>query len=266
VSAKKLPVTVLLALLIGLTVTAPITVLAEVYPSASRVDPRLRYTTYNPDQVYRLNATVLHACFIELAKGEQMEKYYTGDSEAWEVGKHANLVAIKPKTEKSETNLIISTNRGRVYVFELSVAKHAPMYGIRFSYPTEERKQARKKQLEKALTDSLDPARQGNRNYAYAGSGDTGIQPLEIFDNGSHTFMRFAESQRFPAVFAAGLAGERLVNPTVRENWLILARVERQWRLRDGPAVLCIRNDGARRYLRDNPGETTHGGILRAAQ
>ena len=265
-STGKLPVTVLLALLVALAVTAPVTALAEVYPSASRVDSRLRYTTYNPDQVYRLNATVLHACFIEFAKGEQMEKYYTGDSEAWEVGKHANLVAIKPTKETSETNLIISTNRGRVYVFELAVAKNAPMYGIRFSYPEEERKQTRKKQLKQALDDSLDPARQGNRNYAYAGSGDTAIQPLEIFDNGSHTFMRFAESQRFPAVFATGLAGERLVNPTVRENWLILARVERQWRLRDGPAVLCIRNDGARRTLRDNPGETTHGGIMRAAR
>lgn len=255
-----------LALLIALAITAPITAFAEVYPTASRVDSRLRYTTYNPDQVYRLDATVLRACFIEFAKGEQMEKYYTGDSEAWEVGKHANLVAIKPKRETSETNLIITTNRGRVYVFELAVTKRAPMYGIRFSYPNEERKQSRKKQLKKALDQSLDPERQGNRNYAYAGSGDAGIQPLEIFDNGSHTFMRFAENQRFPAIFATGLGGERLVNATVRDNWLILAQVENQWRLRDGPAVLCIRNDGGKRSLRDNPGETTHPGIVRTAQ
>jgi type IV secretion system protein VirB9 len=266
VNAKKLPVTVLLALLFALTVTAPMTALAEVYPSASRVDSRLRYTTYNPDQVYRLNVKVLHACFIEFAQGEQLKKYYTGDLDAWDVGKDGNVVAIKPKKEKSETNLIMTTNRGRVYVFELAVTDKAPMYGIRFSYPEEERKQARKKQLKQALDDSLDPARQGNRNYAYAGSGDTGIQPLEIFDNGSHTFMRFAESQRFPAVFATGLGGERLVNPTVHDNWLILTRVEHQWCLRDGPAVLCIRNDGARRTLRDNPGETTHGGIMRTAK
>ena len=114
--------------------------------------------------------------------------------------------------------------------------------------------------LKAALAQPLDPDRQGNQNYRYAGSGDTGIQPLEIFDNGSHTFMKFAESQRFPAVFATGIGGERLVNATVRENWLILPHVERQWRLRDGEAVLCIRNDGVKKRLGDNPGETTHRG------
>ena len=149
-------------------------------------------------------------------------------------------------------------------MFELAVTDKAPMYGIRFSYPNEERKKPKTKRLKKALEESLDPNRQGNRNYAYAGSGDRSIQPLEVFDNGSHTSMRFAESQRFPAVFAAGLGGERLVNPTVRESWLILTRVERQWRLRDGPAVLCIRNDGVQRRLPDNPGETTQSGIARA--
>lgn len=230
------------------------------------MDARLRYTTYNPDQVYRLDAAIGRACFIQFAEGEQMEKYYTGDSDAWEVGKHANLMAIKPKAETPETNLIVSTNRGRVYVFELALSERAPMYGIRFSYPEERRKQAKSKRLKEALEQSLDPARQGNRNYRYAGSGDTGIQPLEIFDNGSHTFLRFAEQQRFPAIFAAGSGGERLVNPSVRGNWLIVPEVARQWRLRDGAAVLCIRNDGAQRVLPDTPAETTHPGIRRAAR
>ncbi len=261
-NAKTLVLVVLLAL-IG---AVPATAIGEVYPQASRVDSRLRYTSYHPDQVYRLNAAIGRACFIQFAEGEQMEKYYTGDSEAWEVGKHGNLVAIKPKADTPETNLIISTNRERVYVFELALDKRAPMYGIRFSYPNEARKKAKTKQLKAALAQSIDPNRQGNRNHQYAGSGDTSIEPEEVFDNGSHTFMRFAEGQRFPAVFATGIGGERLVNPSVRDNWLILAGVERQWRLRDGEAVLCVRNDARPRRRRDNPGETTHRGIMRAAQ
>ena len=255
-----------LACLMALLVGIPASVLGEVYPQASRVDSRLRYTSYHPDQVYRLNAAIGRACFIQFAEGEQMEKYYTGDSEAWEVGKHGNLVAIKPKADTPETNLIITTNRERVYVFELALDKRAPMYGIRFSYPNEQRKKAKTKQLKAALAQSIDPDRQGNRNHEYAGTGDTSIQPEEVFDNGSHTFMRFAEGQRFPAIFATGIGGERLINPSVRDNWLILAGVERQWRLRDGEAVLCVRNDARPKRRRDNPGETTHRGIMRAAQ
>lgn len=249
-----------------LLASVPGMVFSEVAPTASRVDSRIRYTSYHPDQVYRLNAAIGRACFIEFAEGEQMEKYYTGDSEAWEVSKHANLVAIKPKAETPETNLIVTTNRGRVYVFELALNKRALMYGIRFSYPNEERKQAKTKRLKDALAQSLDPNRQGNRNYHYAGSGERGIQPVEIFDNGSHTFMKFSEDQRFPAVFAVGVGGERLINTTVRDNWLIVRGVRRQWRLRDGEAVLCIRNDSVKRRLLDNLGETTHRGITREAQ
>lgn len=252
-----------LAYLMAILAVIPAIAAGETSPKASRVDSRLRYTSYDPDQVYRLNAAIGRACFIQFAEGEQMEKYYTGDSEAWEVGKHGNLVAIKPKEDTPETNLIITTNRGRVYVFELALNKRALMYGIRFSYPNEARKQAKTKQLKAALAESLDPNRQGNRNFQYAGSGDTSIQPEEVFDNGSHTFMRFAEGQRFPAIFATGIGGERLVNPSVRDNWLIVPGVERQWRLRDGEAVLCIRNDARPRRRRDNPGETTHRGIMR---
>ncbi|MGB5830891.1 MAG: TrbG/VirB9 family P-type conjugative transfer protein, partial [Thiohalocapsa sp.] len=180
-----------LAVFMALLVGMPAIAVGETQPKASRVDSRLRYTSYHPDQVYRLNAAIGRACFIQFAEGEQMEKYYTGDSEAWEVGKHGNLVAIKPKADTPETNLIISTNRARVYVFELALDARAPMYGIRFSYPNEARKQAKTKLLKAALAESIDPDRQGNRNYQYAGSGDTSIEPEEVFDNGSHTFMRF---------------------------------------------------------------------------
>ena len=107
----------------------PMTGLAATYPKPSDVDRRLRYTTYDPDQVYILKAAIGRACFIQFAEGEEMERYYTGDSEAWEVGKHANLVAIKPTAASPNTNLIIATTAGRVYTFDLSLSKRAPMYG-----------------------------------------------------------------------------------------------------------------------------------------
>ena len=79
--------------------------------------------------------------------------------------------------------------------------------------------------------------------------------------------MRFPENMTFPSVFAIGPdGGETLVNRTVRDNWLILPNVARQWRLRHGKAVLCVRNDAFAPSGRDNPGETTHLGIERGAR
>jgi type IV secretion system protein VirB9 len=244
----------------------PATGLAATYPKPSDVDKRLRYTSYDPDQVYILKAAIGRACFIQFAEGEEMERYYTGDSDAWEVGKHANLVAIKPTAATPNTNLIIATTAGRVYTFDLSLSKRAPMYGVRFSYPNEERRRSETRRAKRDLAASLNPARQTQRNYRYAGAGSPAVQPVEIFDNGSHTFMKFAENQTFPTIFAVGADGEALVNKSVRGNWLIVPRVSREWRLRDGKEVLCVRNDAFAPDGRDNPAETTDPAITREAR
>ncbi len=256
-----------LSLALTLALLIPAAVSAVVYPASSRVDGRLRYTSYDPDQVYVLHAAIGRALFIQFADGEEMEKFYTGDSAAWEVGKHANLVAIKPTAATPDTNLILTTTAGRVYTFDLALNDRAPMYGIRFSYPNEERKRSNNARLRQELADSIDPNAQVQRNVRYAGAGSKDVQPSEVFDNGTHTFMRFPENQTFPSVFAVGPdGGETLVNKTVRGNWLILARVGRAWRLRHGRAVLCVRNDAYAPNGTDNPGETTSPSIHRSAR
>ncbi len=255
------------SLAVALALLLPATGIAATYPKASRVDGRLRYTSYHPDQVYVLQAAIGRALFIQFGEGEEMEKFYTGDSDAWEVGKHANLVAIKPTAETPDTNLIISTTAGRVYTFDLALNERAPMYGIRFSYPDEQRRATETARAKQELAASLDPNGQTRRNYRYAGAGSREVEPAEIFDNGTHTFMRFPENMTFPSVFAIGPdGGETLVNKTVRDNWLILPRVGRQWRLRHGNAVLCVRNDTFAPNSLDNPGETTRSTIERSAR
>ena len=252
-------------LAVALVLLLPAAGIAATHPKASRVDTRLRYTSYHPDQVYVLQGAIGRALFIQFSEGEEMERFYTGDSSAWEVGKHENLVAIKPTAETPDTNLIISTTAGRVYTFDLGLNERAPMYGIRFSYPNEDRRVKETARAKRELSVSLDPNGQTRRNYRYAGAGSAEVQPAEIFDNGSHTFMRFPENMTFPSVFAIDPdGGETLVNKTVRGNWLILPQVGRQWRLRHGKAVMCVRNDAFAPSGVDNPDETTRRGIERS--
>ncbi|AGA92411.1 type IV secretory pathway, VirB9 component (plasmid) [Thioflavicoccus mobilis 8321] len=252
---------------IALALLVPASCMAATYPKASGVDGRLRYTSYHPDQVYNLQAAIGRALFIQFADGEEMEKFYTGDSDAWEVGKHANMIAIKPTAEIPDTNLIVSTSAGRVYTFDLSLNDRAPMYGIRFSYPEEQHQASETARAKRELSASLDPHAQTRKNFRYAGAGSRAVQPSEVFDNGTHTFMRFPENTIFPSVFAIGPdGGETLVNKTVRGNWLILPAVGREWRLRSGKAVMCVRNDAFAPSGIDNPGETTSRAIERAAR
>lgn len=251
----------------ALALLLPASGIAATYPKASGVDGRLRYTSYHPDQVYNLQTAIGRALFIQFADGEEMEKFYTGDSEAWEVGKHANMIAIKPTAEVPDTNLIVSTSAGRVYTFDLSLNTRAPMYGIRFPYPNERRRASETARAKRELSASLDPHAQTRKNFRYAGAGSHAVQPSEIFDNGTHTFLRFPENMTFPSVFAIGPdGGETLVNKTVRDNWLILPSVGRQWRLRSGQAVMCVRNDAFAPSGVDNPGETTSQVIERATR
>jgi type IV secretion system protein VirB9 len=256
----------LIGLPVAIALLLPALAAAAVYPEPSRVDSRLRHTRYNPDQVYVLTAQIGRALYIQFADGEEMERFYTGDSDAWEVGKHANMVALKPTAEIPDTNLIIRTSTGRVYNFDLTL-NDPPMYGIRFSYPAEEHRATETARAKRMLDASLDPYAQTRRNYRYAGAGSREVQPAEVFDNGTHTFMRFPENRTFPSVFAIGPdGGETLVNRTVRDNWLILPAVGRQWRLRHGRAVMCVRNDAFAPSGADNPGETTSPGITRTAR
>ena len=139
------------------------------------------------------------------------------------------------------------------------------MYGIRFSYPNEQRRASETARAKQELSASLDPHAQTRKNYRYAGAGSREVQPSEIFDNGSHTFMRFPENMTFPSVFAIGPdGGETLVNKTVRGNWLILPAVGRQWRLRsrqggDVRAQRRLRADRQRQPRRDHEPRRSRG-------
>lgn len=250
---------VLAAMLVLVTSNA----VAVTEPSPSRGDPRLRYTTYNADEVYRLRAAIGRALFVQFAEGEEMEKWYSGDSKAWDVAKHGNVIAMKPTAEEPGTNIIVVTSAGRIYTFDVELGDPA-VYGIRFRYPDQEAARAKAKGMQQVLESALDPDQQVRRNYRYAATGSQELRPVLTFDNGRYTYMKFGENQGWPSVFAVAVDGqESLVNRTVRGNWLIIPRVGKLWRLRSGTAVLCIRNDYFSPEPSDNPSETNTPAIDR---
>ncbi len=223
---------------------APFSLAAE-NPAADPTDWRLRNAIYNKNQVYNLRTGVGFATYIQLEKGEELAEWYSGDPDAWDVASFNNLVTVKPKVVECKSNLIIATNKERVYNFALSI-RNDPFYGLRFQYPESDRlrlaEAARKAEIDKDLKDSIHPYMQEQKNIAYIASGNEEIKPALAFDNGSYTYFYFNEGEDLPAVYRKTPNGEKLTQRLTKDNWLIIPHVEREWAFRLGEMVVCVKN------------------------
>ena len=117
------------------------------------------------------------------------------------------------------------------------------MYSLTFVYPkevAEESVQALEAQRVTAALAVAPPIL--NRQYSFCGAKS--LRPVEAFDDGIQTTLRFPARVDLPAVFVRSDDGaESLVNFTVSGDGLIIHRVARALVLRRGRLVACLSND-----------------------
>src|SRR6266403_836233 len=114
---------------------------AETIPTRGSVDSRIRTTTYNADEVYKLSGFVGYAIELIFEDGETFSGTGGGDLGGVTIDAHGNSVLLKPKAAIVATNLVVFTDR-RAYRFDYSVSSRRPdghtddlMYAVRFLYP-----------------------------------------------------------------------------------------------------------------------------------
>lgn len=133
-----LPVLALLAFL-----NVPVVALAETTPSPSATDARVRYLTYEPDQVYQLIVSPGRVMTIVLDPAENITALQAGDSASWQIDllESGNVIVIKLLDEAGETNLTAISDTGRIYSFDITpnggteVSTDDLAYLVRFNYP-----------------------------------------------------------------------------------------------------------------------------------
>ena len=133
-----LPVLALLAFL-----NVPVVALAETTPSPSATDARVRYLTYEPDQVYQLMVAPGRVMTIVLDPAETITALQAGDSASWQIDllESGNVIVIKLLDEAGETNLTAISDTGRIYSFDITpnggteVSPDDLAYLVRFNYP-----------------------------------------------------------------------------------------------------------------------------------
>jgi type IV secretion system protein VirB9 len=232
---------------------------AEVVPLAFGGDSRIREVAYDPDQVLKLEGVVGYHLLLELEEGETFVNLGAGDTAAVEVGAEGRHLMLKPKQETVATNLTLLTNK-RVYTIEYTARRgrdvRPAVYVVRFRYPAAAAPTA---------PEPEPPAAPRNMDYWACGSAE--LRPVEVFDDGVQTHLRFPARVEWPAIFVANADGsEGLVNFHVEGDVAIVHRVARRLVLRRGELVGCVENrtfDGGGRSL---PSGTVAEDVLRVTE
>lgn len=222
---------------------------AEIHPMPGLTDPRVREVIYDKDDVIKLTGYIGYQTHLRLAPDEQFIGVGAGDTGGLDITADGNDTWIKPKAELVRTNIDVKTNL-RVYHFDYEVKKDPPknrnkmIYSIAFRYPDDEQKRREAKIARSSLREKLHATPDKiNTNYWYCGAPS--MKPIEAYDDGIQTHIKFSAHAEYPAVFAENEdASEALINyhidPETEE--FVIHRVARRFILRRGDLVGCVEN------------------------
>ena len=254
--------------MIRLPIFAPLLALGMFAVSApAHADARLVEHFYNPDEVVRIQGQTNVQATIAFADDEQIENVAVGDSSSWQItpNKRANLLFVKPLSNKARTNMTVVTDQ-RTYLFDLVAGTRAqPLYVLRFTYPepivapeaelaaeTAGGPNAIELQAAKDPYAVLDPAR---LNFAWASKGDRKLLPARTFDDGQATFLAWPAGEPVPAILIVNEKGvEGPVNFAVRDDVIVVDGVPDLIILRSGKDRAELINQGPARPTGEVPG------------
>jgi len=273
---SKLNYSLFLAISLG---CASIPAVAADIPISIGSDQRVTTVAYKDDDVVELVVKPGIATHIVLQEGEEHEAHAFGDSEAWHFSSYKNNLFIKPALPMGTTNLSVITNK-RTYVFKVNFISEGSdltdMYQVKFLYPNEINKAEVEASNKAEIEDRLNSSKsQKLFNLNYTMKGDKTVAPINVWDDGTFTYFKFAGNTDMPAIYSVALDGssadgqETLVNKTIEgsgNNIAVMHKVNHLWRLRLGREVLDIRNDSANWNGTLNTSGTIANDVVRVAK
>lgn len=234
-------------------------------PEAAKKDARVRYATYDPDDVVTIHASIGMETSIYFEPGERITDMGGGDVDAWGLAslEKRDGIFLKPAGELPDTNIHVVTNK-RKYTFDLKLStsknRRTPFMTVFFRYPADSRtagagsNAAKESAQVRALLEAGAPV--GNRRYTVQGASD--LSPIEAWDDGRTTFLRFRARGSIPAVYEerpGEKRPEKIENVSVNNDIVQVAGVRRKLVLRVGQEIACVFNEG---YDADAPRPATN--------
>ena len=194
-----------------------------------------------------ISCAPLHVCVINLLPGEHITSLSIGDSVRWLVqptnAGDRPVVIVKPTQAGLVTNLVVTTDAGRVYYMTLVSDAHdyVPLVGYydpqqlvinmqqqaAQARAAEKAKAEAKKQAVVAPLGDIDPAK---LDFDFTcksdgGTDTTDMLPVRVFAGGGHTYLQMPQSMKFtdaPAVFNTSDGGTELMNSRLVHGYYVL--------------------------------------------
>ena len=213
---------------------ALLVLVAARIPEPGPVDPHIQSVLYSPDEVVQLRGALGWQIMLEFGADERIENVSIGDALAWQVtpNKRARNLFLKPLIKNATTNMTVVTDKRR-YAFSLETTPRlrTTPWVVRFDYPRE---------VVEAIEEPLPPP-PPPLNFAYRMSGDAGLLPARVWDDGLMTYFEFAVEKSIPAIFAGGPGNdESLVNSMTRGRVIVVQQTGARFTLRTGKQVAIV--------------------------
>jgi len=217
-----------------------------------------------------ISCAPLHVCTIILQPGESITSLSLGDTVRWlaqqTTAGNKPVIVTKPTQAAISTNMVVTTDAGRVYYMHLVADKKEYVPIVSFYDPANMMRQERaaiasaesarlaaeavKAKREQEVIASFRPGFDPSKldfNFRCRGAGD--LLPDRVFATDTHTYLQMSpdiKSKDAPAVFAVRGDQTELVNMRVRGNYYIIDGKPAQFRIllgvgSDQSVVTCER-------------------------
>lgn len=189
---------------------------AQLSPvQALQNDSRLETVVYQDGATVPVNSAIGHGVMVIFAAGERVIVFDAVDPEAFSIDESVNTGSLIIRTHRTPENPII-TVRTQLRSYSFSVQAGMPEDAdmvIQFSYGAELAAASRKPMMEA-----------GRPQYRI--TGESTLRPTQISDDGTRTFLVWADDLALPAVFSVNPFGdEEIVDGYMRAGIYTIDRV-----------------------------------------
>ena len=245
---------VLLASLVGL---APAKAQSPLMPTPVTGEARMVTFDFDDDRIYKVLVRPRNTTQLKLASDERVTYVSAGDASSFAVNVPSSktFVEVKPKWDNVSTNLLVVTTRRAYHVELQSTAEGRKWYTrVAWTYanaPLLDQTQAPQDD-DPGSTRGPGPARAESQvtgvaldklYFKYDVDGEAPFRPTQVFDDGSHTFIRLPDDlQELPALFmlTPDSGDTALVNYSVTPPYLVVPRTMEKFVLKLGKTKVAV--------------------------
>jgi len=247
--------------------------IAEAEKDIGNDSARVKELVYNEANVYVIRTKYGYQTNIVFDLKEEIQTISVGDRSLWQIIPAGNRLFIRPMTENISTNMTLLTNK-HSYEFDLKsvpAKNESNVYVVRFTYPDKmapltdsyayapttlsaayapvQTTADLQPKFAAPAPEAASPSSIGllpiRYNYSYTYAGPDALAPLQVYDDGKSTFIKYKEmSKKSPAVYSIDSAGkETPVTAKVKGTSLVIDNVASELALRSSDGEIRVYNE-----------------------